>query len=120
MEQLDIILYILFFVCGIVMGSFLEVAIYRIPRKISIIKPRSYCPSCKTTIPFYDNIPLISYIILKGRCRRCKVKIPVTSFFIELLTGLLFIMNFFFYGISIKTALGIIFAVSLSLCHLLI
>lgn len=91
------------------MGSFLEVVAYRVPRSISILSPRSYCPQCKNNIAFYDNIPLLSFLILKGRCRSCKAKIPFTSFFIELLTGLLFLLNYFFFGISLQTALGIIF-----------
>jgi len=109
MEPLDIILYIVFFITGLAMGSFLEVAAYRIPRKISIIKPRSYCPQCKKTIAFYDNIPLLSYLMLKGRCRSCRAKIPITSFFAELLTGLLFVSNYFFFGISLQTLLGAVF-----------
>jgi prepilin signal peptidase PulO-like enzyme (type II secretory pathway) len=109
MQQLNIILYLVFFIFGIVMGSFLEVVAHRIPRKVSILRPRSYCPQCKSTIAFYDNIPLLSYLILKGRCRKCKAKIPITSFFIELLTGLLFSLNYFFFGLSLQTALGIIF-----------
>ena len=108
MEQLDIILYVLFFVCGLAVGSFLEVVTYRVPRKISIVRPGSYCPSCQSRIAFYDNIPLLSYIILRGRCRSCRVRIPVTSFIVELLTGLLFLLNYFFFGISIMTVLGII------------
>jgi prepilin signal peptidase PulO-like enzyme (type II secretory pathway) len=109
MQQLDIILFVVFFIFGIVMGSFLEVVAYRVPRSISILKPRSYCPQCKNTIAFYDNIPLLSFLLLKGRCRNCKTKISITSFFIELLTGLLFFLNYFFFGISLQTAIGIIF-----------
>jgi leader peptidase (prepilin peptidase)/N-methyltransferase len=114
MEQLNITLYIIFFICGLVVGSFLEVVIYRVPRKISIIRPGSYCPQCKSRIAFYDNIPLLSYIILRGRCRSCKGKIPFTSFLIELLAGLLFFLNYFFFGLSLQTAVGII------LCSVLI
>ena len=110
MELIQIGLYIIFFICGLVIGSFLEVVIYRVPRKISIIKPGSYCTNCNGKIAFYDNIPLISYIILKGRCRNCKVRISYKTFIIEILTGLLFVLNYFFFGLSIQTIIGIIFS----------
>ena len=109
MEPLQIGLYIIFFICGLVIGSFLEVVTYRVPRKISIIKPGSYCPNCNGKIAFYDNIPLISYLILRGRCRNCKVSISYKTFIIEILTGLLFVLNYFFFGLSIQTIIGIIF-----------
>jgi len=106
----EIVAYIGFFVLGLIIGSFLEVVIYRVPRKLSIIKPGSYCPNCKGKLAFYDNISLISYIILKGRCRNCKVKISYKTFVIEILTGLLFVLNYFFFGLSIHTIIGIIFS----------
>lgn len=108
MEQLDIILYLIIFLCGISVGSFLEVVAFRIPRGLSIVKPGSYCPECKGKIAFYDNIPLISYMILKGRCRNCRVRISPFSFLIELLTGLLFILTFFYFGLSLQMLSGII------------
>ncbi|MCD4670170.1 MAG: prepilin peptidase [Actinomycetia bacterium] len=104
----DIVLYIVFFICGIVVGSFLGVVIYRIPRKLSIISPGSYCPGCKTKIAFYDNIPLISHMVLKGRCRNCGAKISLSTFLVELVTGLLFVLNFFYFGLSIQMIAGII------------
>ena len=114
MEQLDIIIYLIIFLCGISVGSFLEVVVFRVPRGLSIIKPGSYCPECKGKIRFYDNIPLISYILLRGRCRNCKAKISPFSFIMELLTGLLFILNFFYFGLSLAMLSGII------LCSVLI
>jgi len=114
MEQLDIVLYLIIFICGIVVGSFLEVVTFRIPRGLSIVRPGSYCPECKAKIAFYDNIPLISYIILKGRCRNCKARISPFSFIIELLTGSLFILNYFYFGLSLQMLSGII------LCSVLI
>jgi len=110
MEPLQVGLYIIFFICGLVIGSFIEVVIYRVPRKLSIVKPGSYCPSCNGKIAFYDNIPLISYIILRGRCRNCKVKISYKTFIIEILTGLLFVLNYFFFNLSTQTIIGIIFS----------
>jgi len=108
MEQLNIALYIVFFICGIAVGSFLGVIAYRIPRKLSIISPGSYCPGCKTKIAFYDNIPLISYMVLKGKCRNCGARISLATFLVELVTGLLFALNFFYFGFSLKTIAGII------------
>jgi len=87
----DIILYIAVFLFGLIIGSFLNVCIYRIPRSISIILPSSRCPSCNTPIYFYDNIPIISYILLRGRCRYCKEKISLIYPFIEFLNGALYI-----------------------------
>lgn len=109
MEPLEVILYIIFFVCGVAMGSFLGVVAYRLPRKLSIIKPPSHCPVCNKKIPFYDNIPIFSYIILGGRCRYCRSRIPVNVLLIEVVTGLLFVANYAFFGLTVSTAAGIIF-----------
>lgn len=75
------------FIFGAIVGSFLNVCIARLPREESIVSPPSHCPQCKTPIPFYDNIPLISYIYLWGRCRFCGEKISLRYFVVELLTG---------------------------------
>lgn len=109
MEIKEVIFYIIFSVSGLAVGSFLGVAAYRLPRKLSIVKPASFCPYCKKKIPFYDNIPILSFIILKGKCRYCKNKIPVTTLLIEMLTGLLFVANYIFFGLTVQTAIGIIF-----------
>ena len=109
MEISEVIFYIIFFISGLAAGSFLGVVAYRLPRKLSVVKPASFCPGCKKKIPFYDNIPILSFIILKGRCRYCKNKIPVTSMLVEMLTGLLFLANYIFFGLTIETVTGIIF-----------
>ena len=88
------------FIFGAAVGSFLNVCIYRMPQELSIIKPRSFCPNCKKTIPWYDNIPLLSYIILGAKCRFCKVKIPVQYFIVELITALMFLALFNRFGLS--------------------
>ncbi len=108
METIKVVFYIIFFISGLAVGSFLGVAAYRLPRKLSIVRPSSYCPYCKRKIPFYDNIPLISFIILKGRCRYCKEKIGLSTLFIEVITGVLFVVNYFFFGLSLKTLAGIV------------
>jgi leader peptidase (prepilin peptidase)/N-methyltransferase len=82
---------------GLIVGSFLNVCIYRIPLKKSIVNPPSGCPGCGEGIKFYDNIPLLSYIILGGKCRHCRQPISMQYPFIELLTGLLSLAVFVKY-----------------------
>ncbi len=75
------------FLFGLLAGSFLNVCIYRWPRDLSVVRPRSACPSCKTTISWYDNIPVLSFILLGGRCRRCRARISFRYPVVELVTG---------------------------------
>ncbi|OMH40519.1 prepilin peptidase [Desulfurobacterium indicum] len=88
------------FVLGTIIGSFLNVCIYRLPREESIIFPGSHCPKCNSPIKWYDNIPIISYLLLKGKCRYCGEKIPPIYPLVELLSGLLTAGIFFRFGIS--------------------
>jgi leader peptidase (prepilin peptidase)/N-methyltransferase len=81
---------ILAFLFGLLIGSFLNVCIYRWPRDLSVVRPRSHCPSCEKPIAWYDNIPLLSYALLGGRCRQCRARIPIRYPAVELLTGLCF------------------------------
>jgi len=85
------------FAIGCCVGSFLNVVIYRIPREKSLVKPPSSCPSCGRHIQFYDNIPLISWLLLGGKCRYCKARISPRYFVIELITGLVFVGIFVLY-----------------------
>jgi len=78
----------------------LNVCIYRMPEGESVVRPRSRCPGCKHMIPWYDNIPLLSFILLGRKCRFCKTKISFQYFIVELLTGLLLLLLFKFYGVS--------------------
>jgi leader peptidase (prepilin peptidase) / N-methyltransferase len=83
------------FIFGLLIGSFLNVCIHRWTRNRSVIKPRSHCVRCRKTIAWYDNIPLVSYIALKGRCRHCNARISLRYPVVELATGMLF-----FYFVS--------------------
>jgi leader peptidase (prepilin peptidase) / N-methyltransferase len=83
-----------FFLFGLVFGSFLNVCIYRLPRDLSVVSPRSMCPNCGEAIAFYDNIPVLSWILLHGRCRYCKGPISPRYAVVELLTGIFFVVAF--------------------------
>lgn len=91
---------IIIFIFGSVVGSFLNVCIYRLPRGESIVRPSSHCPACKKPIFWYDNIPFLSYILLRGRCRFCKQRISFRYFLIELITAGVFLLFFNHYGLS--------------------
>ncbi|HEX9934025.1 MAG TPA: prepilin peptidase [bacterium] len=102
---------ILLLLLGLSLGSFFNVVIYRLPRGQSIVKPRSRCPSCKKTIRWFDNIPVVSYVILKGRCRRCGRSISVRYPLVEILTALLLVGLYFKFGQAIFTLIyGVLFA----------
>ncbi|MBW1805533.1 MAG: prepilin peptidase [Deltaproteobacteria bacterium] len=101
------------FLFGMILGSFLNVCIYRVPRKRSIVNPPSSCPQCGEGIRFYDNIPVISYIMLMGRCRNCRQSIPVQYPLVELIAGLLSLSLFTRYGLSSSYPLYLLFSLSL-------
>jgi len=68
---------VLAFLAGLLIGSFLNVCVYRMPRDLSVVRPRSHCPAFEQQIAWYDNIPVLSYLILGGRCRHCRERIPL-------------------------------------------
>ena len=74
------------------MGSFLNVCIYRLPKNKQIISGRSFCPRCKKKINWYDNLPIISFLLLSGKCRKCKKVIPLRYFIVEIITGIGFLL----------------------------
>src|SRR5258705_9063272 len=82
---------VVFFTFGCMVGSFLNVCIHRMPLGLSVVSPPSHCPHCKYSIPWYLNIPLVTWLWLRGRCRNCRAPISVRYFLVELLTGLLFL-----------------------------
>lgn len=94
------IIYYIIFIFGAVIGSFLNVCIYRIPRGESIAFPPSHCTNCKKEIKWYDLIPIISYIFLRGKCRYCKEKISIRYPMIEFITAVLFVANYSVYGLT--------------------
>lgn len=117
---------ILVFIFGSIVGSFLNVCIYRMPHSESVVWPGSHCPNCKKRIPWYDNIPFLSYIFLRGRCRFCKEKISFIYIIVELLTALMFLFifsrcgltyDFFFYIIFVC---GLIVATFIDMKHRII
>jgi leader peptidase (prepilin peptidase) / N-methyltransferase len=93
-------------------GSFANVCIYRLPLDKGIVAGRSYCINCKKQIAWYDNIPVISYLLIQGRCRKCKKQISFQYPLIELLSISIFFIIYFFYGATITTLLLIILALS--------
>ncbi|WML36046.1 prepilin peptidase [Clostridium sp. OS1-26] len=115
------IIYYIIFIFGAVIGSFFNVCIYRIPRGGSIAFPPSHCTNCKKEIKWYDLIPIISYIFLRGKCRYCKEKIPIRYPMIEFTTALLFVANYSVYGLTFDfikytTLLGFLIVIGMIDC----
>lgn len=104
---------ILAFIFGSVIGSFLNVCIYRMPLGKSVVWPHSHCPHCEKKIPWHDNIPFISYLFLKGRCRFCKEKISLRYLVVELLTALMFVVLYNRYGLKYEFFIYALFVCSL-------
>lgn len=102
------IIVVFIFAFGCCIGSFLNVVIYRLPREKSLVHPGSACPQCGRPIRFYDNIPLLSWLILRARCRHCKAPISPRYFIVELLTGSLFLGVYLaYFHTSIRPTMGI-------------
>ncbi len=102
-DQVDPVIASAVFVLGLAFGSFLNVCIYRLPLGLSVITPRSACPECKHGIAMYDNMPVVSWLILRGRCRQCKTKISPRYLIIELLTGVMFLACYWYFGLTLST-----------------
>jgi leader peptidase (prepilin peptidase)/N-methyltransferase len=98
------------FVFGLIIGSFLNVCILRIPIAESVVLPPSHCPSCGMPIKPYDNIPVVSWLVLAGRCRKCKARISAMYPMVELGTGLLFLACYLVFGINAEALKWAIFA----------
>ena len=104
-------IYFVVFILGLLWGSFCNVCIYRLPSEGNIVTSRSKCRSCNNVIRWFDNIPLISYIILQAKCRNCKININFRYFFVELATAIIFLTIFYLYGTTITTLLLIVLTV---------
>ena len=102
-----------FFVFGCMVGSFLNVVIHRLPLGESIVSPPSHCPHCKYSIPWYLNIPLITWLFLRGKCRNCGAPISIRYFLVELLTGILFLGCWLRFGPT-SAALALIYCMVLA------
>ena len=100
----------LFFLFGIVIGSFLNVCISRIPEGLSIVSPASRCPRCLQPIKPYDNIPVFGWLLLRGKCRNCGLPISLMYPLVEFATGLFFLLTYYEYGISLLTLKWLIFS----------
>jgi leader peptidase (prepilin peptidase) / N-methyltransferase len=95
-----------FLLLGLIFGSFLNVCIYRLPLGLSVVSPRSACPKCGTPIVWFDNIPVLSWLILRGRCRHCHVRITPRYATVELICGLLFLFCYIQAGLSLNALKG--------------
>jgi leader peptidase (prepilin peptidase)/N-methyltransferase len=100
---LDPVIASAIFLFGLTFGSFLNVCIHRLPLGLSVVRPRSACPNCKQAIAFYDNIPVVSWLVLRGRCRHCQTPISPRYLLIELLTGALFVACYAYFGWTLAT-----------------
>lgn len=101
--------YVFFFAVGAAIGSFLNVVIHRVPLEESVVFPDSKCPKCRNKIKFYDNIPVLSWLILGGKCRNCKTAISPRYPAVELLTALLFVLVFWQIGFTVFLPVALIF-----------
>jgi leader peptidase (prepilin peptidase)/N-methyltransferase len=106
-------IFISAFFLGAIVGSFLNVCIYRLPKKESILSPPSHCPHCGKPIKFYDNIPIVSYLLLGGKCRHCKEHISFRYPVVEGLSGLLSLALLMKYGLTVQSLLLFLFSAAL-------
>ena len=103
--------YLAFIIFGSLWGSFANVCIYRLPENKSVITGRSSCPNCKNKIPWYDNIPLLSFILLMGKCRLCKKPIDLQYFIVELISAISFVSIYYFFGLTLTALLLLILSI---------
>jgi leader peptidase (prepilin peptidase)/N-methyltransferase len=106
-------LYLSLALVGMVVGSFLNVCIHRLPKDESVVQPASHCPMCDVPIRWYDNLPLVSFLLLRGRCRGCGGRIGWRYPVVELLTGALFLLTVWRFGFGIRPVFLLIFISSL-------
>jgi leader peptidase (prepilin peptidase)/N-methyltransferase len=105
--------YLIALLAGLVVGSFLNVCIYRLPRDLSVVRPRSFCPACENPIAWFDNIPLLSYVLLGGRCRACGARIPLRYPLVELATAALFVLALMVAGPTLRAVKLMVFSAAI-------
>ena len=103
--------YLAFIIFGSLWGSFANVCIYRLPENKSVITGRSSCPNCKNKIPWHDNIPLLSFILLMRKCRFCKNPIDLQYFIVELISAISFVSIYYFFGLTLAALLLLILSI---------
>ena len=108
--SLEVFNGIMIFIIGLVFGSFYNVVGYRLPNNMSILFPSSHCTNCNHKLKFYELIPVISYVFLGGKCRKCKKRISIFYPFFELLTGALFLVSYLVFGLNIKFLIAVVFS----------
>ena len=107
--------YVLVGLLGVCVGSFLNVVIYRLPRKMSLARPGSHCTACGYALKWYDNIPILSWLLLGGKCRKCGERISPRYMIVELANGLLWILSVYLFGCSFYTLIAAVMS-SLLIC----
>lgn len=100
---------IIMFILGTIIGSFFNVVGYRLPKGLSIVKPPSHCPHCDKQLTFIELIPILSYLIQRGKCRKCHRSISIIYPIIEFLTGLLFVISYLIWGLNFELLVSLIF-----------
>ena len=110
---MEVFYLITFFILGAVMGSFFHVVATRLSMDESIIKPGSHCPRCNHMLKWYENIPIFSYLFLKGKCSKCSSKIPISYLVVEIITGLLFSVCYHSFGLTRELLIALVFVSSL-------
>ncbi|MFO7973674.1 MAG: prepilin peptidase [Candidatus Hydrogenedentota bacterium] len=113
LQVLNALLAVFSFALGSVVGSFLNVCVYRLPRGLSVVKPRSKCPKCENPIAWYDNIPVVSWLVLGAKCRHCGQPISWQYPLVEAITGLLFLLVFWRFGIALATPVYMLLSAAL-------
>ncbi|MBI5095036.1 MAG: prepilin peptidase [Candidatus Hydrogenedentes bacterium] len=114
-QILNTVCSIFAFVLGAMVGSFLNVCVYRLPRQLSVVKPRSKCPKCDSGIAWYDNIPVVSWLVLGAKCRNCGQPISWQYPLVEAITGSLFFFVFWRYGFVLATPIYMVLSTGLVL-----
>jgi leader peptidase (prepilin peptidase)/N-methyltransferase len=105
--------YVLAGILGLMLGSFMNVVVYRLPRKLSVVRPRSFCPRCRRAIPWYENIPVASYIVLRARCRGCGAPIPARYPVVEAAGALLALVAIARFGFTLDALFAYAFLMAL-------